>query len=205
MLQLQTVAPDTLELLKTIASKLEMKGFRLVGGTALALQYGHRQSVDLDFFGSPTVSQDDTIDVLSSLGNITIHNRTDKILQVVLCGIKVDVIDYSRYGWIDSPVVDDGIVLASPRDIAAMKINAIEGRGSRKDFVDIYMLLQHYTLGELLDFYSMKYPNYSIFRALLSLTYFDDAETQAMPKMFISQTWEEIKAYISDKVKEYNK
>lgn len=205
MLQLQTVAPDTLELLKTIVSKPEMKGFRLVGGTALALQYGHRQSVDLDFFGSPTVSQEDTIDVFSSLGNITIHNCTDKILQVVLCGIKVDVIDYSRYGWIDPPVVDDGIVLASPRDIAAMKINAVEGRGSRKDFVDIYMLLQHYTLSELLDFYSMKYPNYSIFRALLSLTYFDDAETQAMPKIFIPQTWEVIKAYISDKVKEYNK
>jgi hypothetical protein len=182
-----------------------MKGFRLVGGTALALQYGHRQSVDLDIFGSPLASQEDTIDMLSSLGNITIHNRTDKILQVVLRGIKVYVIDYSRYGWIDPPVVDDGIVLASPRDIAAMKINAIEGRGSRKDFVDIYMLLQHYTLGELLDFYSMKYPNYSIFRALLSLTYFDDAETQAMPKIFIPQTWEVIKAYISDKVKEYNK
>lgn len=205
MLQLQTVAPDTLELLKTIVSKPEMKGFRLVGGTALALQYGHRQSVDLDFFGSPLASQEDTIDMLSSLGNITIHNRTDKILQVVLRGIKVDVIDYSRYGWVDPPVVDDGIVLASPRDIAAMKINAIEGRGSRKDFVDIYMLLQHYTLSELLDFYSMKYPNYSIFRALLSLTYFDDAETQAMPKIFIPQTWEVIKAYISDKVKEYNK
>ena len=205
MLQLQTVAPDTLELLKTIVSKPEMKGFRLVGGTALALQYGHRQSVDLDFFGSPLASQEDTIDMLSSLGNITIHNRTDKILQVVLRGIKVDVIDYSRYGWIDPPVVDDGIVLASPRDIAAMKINAIEGRGSRKDFVDIYMLLQHYTLSELLDFYSIKYPNYSIFRALLSLTYFDDAETQAMPKIFIPQRWEVIKAYISDKVKEYNK
>lgn len=205
MLQLQTVTPDTLELLKTIVSKPEMKGFRLVGGTALALQYGHRQSVDLDFFGSPLASQEDTIDMLSSLGNITIHNRTDKILQVVLRGIKVDVIDYSRYGWIDPPVVDDGIVLASPRDIAAMKINAIEGRGSRKDFVDIYMLLQHYTLSELLDFYSMKYPNYSIFRALLSLTYFDDAETQAMPKILIPQTWEVIKAYISDKVKEYNK
>lgn len=205
MLQLQTVAPDTLELLKTIASKSEMKGFRLVGGTALALQYGHRQSVDLDFFGSPTVSQEDTIDVLSSLGNITIHNRTDKILQVVLRGIKVDVIDYSRYGWIDPPVVDDGIVLASPRDIAAMKINAVEGRGSRKDFVDIYMLLQHYTLSELLDFYSMKYPNYSIFRALLCLTYFDDAETQAMPKMFIPQTWEEIKEHISTKVREFDK
>lgn len=58
-----------------------------------------------------------------------------------------------------------------------MKINAMEGRGSRKDFIDIHLLLQHYTLDELLSFYVQKYPNYSIFRALLSLTYFDDAES----------------------------
>ncbi len=205
MLQLQTVTPDTLELLKEISSKPEMQGFRLVGGTALALQYGHRQSVDLDFFGNPSVPQEDIVDMFSSLGQIIVHNRTDKILQVVLRGIKVDVIDYSRYLWIDEPVMEDGLVLASPRDIAAMKINAIEGRGSRKDFIDIYMLLQHYTLGELLDFYKKKYPNYSIFRALLSLTYFDDAENQAMPKMFVPQAWDEMKSYISNKVKEYNR
>lgn len=205
MLQLQTVTPDTLELLKEISAKPEMQGLRLVGGTALALQYGHRQSVDLDFFGTPAVPQEDIIDMLSSLGSIVVHNRTDKILQVVLRGIKVDVIDYSRYSWIDNPVLEEGLTLASPKDIAAMKINAVEGRGSRKDFIDIYMLLQHYTLGELLDFYQKKYPNYSFFRALLSLTYFDDAESQAMPKMFISQTWEEMRSSISNKVKEYNR
>lgn len=205
MLQYQTVTLDTLELLKEISSKPEMQGFRLVGGTALALQYGHRQSVDLDFFGTPAVPQEDIIDMLSSLGSIVVHNRTDKILQVVLRGIKVDVIDYSRYSWIDNPVMEEGLTLASPKDIAAMKINAVEGRGSRKDFIDIYMLLQHYTLGELLDFYQKKYPNYSFFRALLSLTYFDDAESQAMPKMFISQTWDEMKSYISNKVKGYNR
>lgn len=205
MLQLQTVTPDTLELLKVIASKPEMQGFRLAGGTALALQYGHRQSVDLDFFGTPSVPQEDIIDMLSTLGQIVVHNQTDKILQVVLRGIKVDVIDYSRYAWIDAPVWESGIILASPKDIAAMKINAVEGRGSRKDFVDIYMLLQHYSLGDLLDFYALNYPNYSVFRALLSLTYFDDAETQAMPRMFIPTTWEEMKAFISDKVKLYSR
>ena len=205
MLQYQTVTLDTLELLKEISSKPEMQGFRLVGGTALALQYGHRQSVDLDFFGTPAVPQEDIIDMLSSLGSIVVHNRTDKILQVVLRGIKVDVIDYSRYSWIYNPVMEEGLTLASPKDIAAMKINAVEGRGSRKVFIDIYMLLQHYTLGELLDFYQKKYPNYSFFRALLSLTYFDDAESQAMPKMFISQTWAEMKSYISNKVKGYNR
>ncbi len=205
MLHLQTVTSDTLELLMAISAKPEMRGFRLVGGTALALQYGHRQSVNLDFFGTPSVPQEDIIDLLSSLGLLAVHNRTDKILQVVLQGIKVDVIDYSRYKWIDTPIEESGIILASPKDIAAIKINAVVGRGCRKDFVDIYMLLQHYSLGDLLDFYAQKYPNYSVFRALLSLTYFDDAESQAMPKMFISQTWEEIKTFISDKVREYNR
>lgn len=205
MLQLQTITPDTLELLKEIASKSEMRDFRLVGGTALALQYGHRQSVDLDFFGTPSVPQEDIIDMLSSLGQIVVLNRTDKILQVVLKGIKVDVIDHGRYKWIDTPVEESGIILASPKDIAAMKINAVEGRGSRKDFIDIYMLLQHYSLGDLLDFYAQKYPNHSVFRALLSLSYFDDAEAQAMPKMFISETWEEMKSLISEKIKDYNK
>ena len=178
-----------------------MSGLRLVGGTALALQYGHRQSIDLDFFGTLAVEQDDIIEMFSSIGSFTIHNRTKRILQGALRGIKVDVIDYSQYPWIDAAIVEDGITLASPRDIAAMKINAIEGRGTRKDFVDIYFLLQNYTLSELLDFYAQKYPNHSFFRALLSLNYFEDAEQQAMPKMQISVTWEEIKSTIIAEVK----
>ena len=81
-------------------------------------------------------------------------------------------------------VEDGGIRLASPRDIAAMKINAIEGRGTRKNFIDIFFLLQHYSLEELLGFYQQKYPEHSIFRALMSLTYFIDAEEQNMPTMY---------------------
>ena len=201
MLQLQTVLPDTLELLKELSSRPEMGGLRLVGGTALALQFGHRQSIDLDFFGTLAVEQYDIIEMFSSIGPHTIHNRTKRILQGTLCGIKVDVIDYSQYPWIDEPIVEDGITLASPRDIAAMKINAIEGRGTRKDFVDIYFLLQHYSLPELLEFYAQKYPNHSFFRALLSLNYFEDAEQQVMPKMLIPVDWEEIKSTIIAEVK----
>lgn len=200
MLQLQTVLPDTLELLKELSARPEMSGLRLVGGTALALQYGHRQSIDLDFFGAPQVEQDEIIEMLSTLGPISILNRSRKILQVVLRNIKVDVIDYSQYPWISAPVVEDGVTLASPQDIAAMKINAVEGRGTRKDFVDIYFLLQHYSLSQMLDFYTQKYPNYSLFRALLSLTYFDDAEQQAMPKMLANASWEEIKSTITKEV-----
>ena len=115
----------------------------------------------------------------------------------------VDVVDYSQYTWIDTPVCVEELKLASPKDIAAMKINAIEGRGSRKDFIDIYILLQHYTMEELLQFYAQKYPNYSNFRAILSLTYFEDAEKDAMPKMFITDTWDDIKAAITSAVKNY--
>ena len=90
--------------------------------------------------------------------------------------------------------------LASPCDIAAMKINAIEGRGTKKDFIDMYFLLQHYSLKEVLDFYARKYPENSMFRALMSLSYFEDAEEQIMPKMFSSVTWEDMKQFITAQV-----
>lgn len=94
-------------------------------------------------------------------------------------------------------------LLASPKDIAAMKVNAAEGRGTKKDFIDIYFLLQHYSLADILGFYNKKYPEHSEFRALMSLTYFEDAEEQLMPKMFESVSWESIKVEILKAVNEY--
>ena len=205
MLHLQTIIPDTLEFLKCLSAQPEMQGMRLVGGTALALQYGHRQSVDLDFFGAPATNQEELLEMVEKMGPYRLRNRSKNILQLVVNGIMVDFVDYGLYPWIDSPVCWEGITLASPKDIAALKINAIEGRGTKKDFIDIYLLLQHYSLDDLLAFYSQKYPNYSIFRALLSLNYFDDAEPQAMPKMLIPTSWEEMKKTLSAAVNNYQK
>lgn len=106
----------------------------------------------------------------------------------------------SCYQWLTEAITEDGLRLASPKDIAAMKVNAIEGRGTRKDFVDIYFLLQHYSLDEILGFYQEKYPEHSVFRALMSLSYFEDAEKQMMPKMFSKVSWDEMKAYIIKEV-----
>lgn len=159
--------------------------------------------MDLDFFGKPDVTQDEILSSIGRIGTYRLRNRTNNILQLVVDNIMVDVVDYSQYTWIDTPVCVEGLKLASPKDIAAMKINAIEGRGSRKDFIDIYILLQHYTMEELLQFYAQKYPNYSNFRAILSLTYFEDAEKESMPKMFITDTWDDIKASITSAVKNY--
>ncbi|MBQ4394636.1 MAG: nucleotidyl transferase AbiEii/AbiGii toxin family protein [Paludibacteraceae bacterium] len=203
MLSIQTILPDTLELLKLLASQPELSQTRLVGGTALALQYGHRQSVDLDFFGQLPQEKDDLIEMAKKAGEVTVINRSKAIMQMVINQVKVDFVDYSRYAWIDEPIQGDGFVLASDKDIAAMKVNAIIGRGTRKDFIDLYMLLQHYSLTQIMDFYKQKYPEFSEYRALLSMTYFDDAEMQDMPHMFIDTPWEEMKKTIVEAVKKY--
>ena len=203
MLSIQTIQPDTLELLKRLASQPELSQTRLVGGTALALQYGHRQSIDLDFFGQLPQEKDDLVEMAKKAGEVMVINRSKAIMQMMINQVKVDFVDYSRYVWIDEPILGDGFVLASDRDIAAMKVNAIIGRGTRKDFIDLYMLLQHYSLAQIMDFYKRKYPEFSEYRALLSMTYFDDAEMQDMPKMFIDTSWEEMKKTIVEAVKRY--
>lgn len=205
MLSLQTVDPDTLELLKRFFANPELKDVRLVGGTALALQYGHRKSVDLDFFGVLPEDKELLIDIARTLGDIQVINQTRMILQLIVNQVKVDFVDYSRYLWIDEPINGDGFVLASDCDIAAMKVNAIIGRGTRKDFIDLYVLLQHYSLKEIMNFYRQKYPEFSEYRALLSMTYFEDAEMQDMPQMFIDTSWEDMKKTIVEAVKAYQK
>ena len=203
MLSIQTIHPNTLELLKQLASQPELAQTRLVGGTALALQYGHRQSIDLDFFGALPEDKDELIDMVKRLGNVTITNKSKSIVQTIINNVEVDFVDYSRYAWIDEPIQGEGFLLASDKDIAAMKVNAIIGRGTRKDFIDLYVLLLHYSLSEIMGFYKQKYPEFSEYRALLSMTYFEDAEMQDMPKMFISTPWDEMKKMILNVVRAY--
>lgn len=204
MLSYHTVEPHTLELLKRLSGKDFLSESRLVGGTALALQYGHRMSVDLDFFGKIETDNIDIKEQLQDVGKLSVIKESRNINVFVIDGVKVDFINYP-YQWIDEAVVDETVLLASPRDIAAMKVNAIEGRGSKKNFIDLYFLLQHYSIQDILGFYAKKYPEYSIFRALMSLTYFEDAESQFMPKMFTNVSWEDIKNTLRKAVAEVSK
>ena len=204
MLSFQTVLPDTLELMRVLMNQPLLQRMRLVGGTSLALQYGHRQSVDLDFFGTTTEDVEELTDMMRSCATEVVRgNCTKRIKSFLLNGVKVDIVNYD-YDWIDEPVVEDGLRLASPKDIAAMKVNAVMGRGSKKDFVDMYFLLQHYSLNEMMHFYLQKYTEGSEYRALLSMTYFEDAEPQPMPVMLQTVDWETIKAEIRHQVEVYN-
>ena len=203
MLSLQTVLPNTLELLRVLMQMPVLQQMRLVGGTALALQYGHRRSVDLDFFGHFNESADEMTQHFSEkFADIVRHNGTKNIMPYFLNGVKVDIVNYD-YPWIDNPVMEDGIRLASPKDIAAMKVNAIIGRGTKKDFIDVYFLLKHFSFEELIELYSKKYPEASEYRALLSMTYFEDAEPQPMPLMFENVKWMDIKKHIKHEVELY--
>ena len=204
MLSLQTVQPDTLELLKSLMQLPVLRDMRLVGGTALALLYGHRRSVDLDFFGHTTEDTDELTEAIrEGIGHVQLLSASKRIKVYNIRNVKVDIVNYD-YSWIDDAVVEGNLRLASPKDIAAMKVNAIIGRGTKKDFIDIFFLLQHFSFEELLQYYLKKYPDGSEYRALLSMSYFADAEQQAMPYMFEPIEWEEIKRKIKREQEVYN-
>ena len=200
MLHLETIESNTLELLRKLQSLYIFKNSRLVGGTALALQLGHRKSVDLDLFGTIEITPEEIQEVCRKAGELEISKVSRNINIFWIDGIKVDCVNYP-YGWLDECRVLDGIRLASVNDIAAMKISAIINRGTKKDFIDLYFLLQEMSLNHILDLYDQKYPDGSRFIAIKSLTYFEDAESDPMPYMFSDITWDNVKVSIIDEVR----
>ena len=201
MLHLEAVEPGTLALLRRIQALPFMSRTRLVGGTALALQLGHRISVDLDFFGEWTPLAE-LESVLSECGRLRVKTAGENKLQFFeLDGVKVDCVTYSDFPWIDDSVIEGGVVLAGLGDIAAMKINAITNRGTRKDFIDVCFLLERFSLSEILTFFRKKYPKSFLMLALRSLLYFDDAEAEPMPRMLMPFDWEAAKAKITQEVR----
>ena len=195
MLYLSTIDSKTLGLLKTLMLIEEFSKMRLVGGTALALQIGHRKSIDLDLFGEVDFENLDKITTFKNFGKVTVLSTSKNINIYSIDKVKVDFVNYS-YPWLKDQKLIDGIRLADIDDIAAMKLAAITGRGSRKDFIDIYFLLQEYSLRELLGFYKKKYFDASEYLVLKSLTYFDDAEDDLDVNMIEKISWCKIKEYI---------
>ena len=202
MLQYRTIDDEILELLKTLQTVPELHNMRLVGGTALALQIGHRKSVDIDLFGKLKVDKYKLSEILNSLGSIKTLQNSGSINIYLINNIKVDIVNYP-YAWLNEPIETKNIKLAGLPDIAAMKFSAITGRGTKKDFIDLYFLLNRYSLTEIFSFYNNKFPDGSELLVLKSLLYFDDAEGDDMPIMFKNIEWPAIKSYIKAEVKNY--
>lgn len=193
----KTLLPDTLRAIQLVSGVSEIKKSYLAGGTALALQLGHRISVDLDFFTGQEFNEAKISAELASLLAF-VQDGTAKWTVWGKIGKTKFSMFYYKYPLLKKTIPFEGIQLASLADIAAMKIHAIEQRGTRRDFIDVYFLSKSFTLENMLSFYQKKYAVsedhlYSLFR---SLDYFEDAQKETqMPKMKTSLDWEEVKEY----------
>lgn len=201
MLQTQTVEPYTLELLKQLMADSDLNHFVLVGGTALALQMGNRESIDLDLFTiQDFTSEDLKQNLIKKYDNLIVSLQTPQTLLCKINDVKVDFIRF-KYPFIRPLIEIDGIRMLSIEDIAPMKLDAIAGRGSKKDFFDLYFLLQKYSLEQLLQLYAEKYPHQTIFHVVRSLAYFSDADVQPDPIVFDKKTtWAKVKKAISKEI-----
>ena len=200
MLHRETVSENTFRLLEEIAKHNAASKLALAGGTALSLQIGHRISYDLDFFGQFNESELKG-DLLSKYNYQEIFS-SENILTILIEGIKVDFINY-KYPLLEKLKVHEGIKLYSLQDIAAMKLEAIKGRGRKRDFYDLYHLLSVFSLSKMIEFNTAKFKSSNEFLIKKSLTYFNDAENDpevVVPDFKKHVDWDSVKRRIENEV-----
>ncbi len=196
-LHTEAVSPALFNLLQKLMEDEAFRDFYLVGGTALALRFGHRESVDIDLFTHTAFDASAQALLLKEVYGMKETETAENTVRGLIDGIKVDVIAH-RYPLL-KPIEDvQGVRLISLEDSAAMKLNAIANRGSKKDFWDVAELLYPFTRDQLLDFCRCKYEGDSLWNVEKSLCYFDDAENEPNPRDLRGQSWAQVKATIAE-------
>jgi len=206
MLQLKSIDKNTFNLLHELSTITELSNFALAGGTSLALRFGHRISVDLDFFTFDEFDSEFILQILQkhyTLSDVSLSNNS--LNAFVHFNDKLVKVDFIRHAYpvLANPELINGIRFYPVKDIAAMKLNAVINRGAKKDFFDIYELLQHFSLVELIEFYERKYSQMNTMLLIKSLKYFVDAELHPDPVSLKNITWDEVKSFISNEVDKY--
>ena len=206
MLHTETVEPGTFSVLNRLMGLSSLQQFSLVGGTAMALRYGHRSSIDLDLFCHEKF---DHIPIESELrqefGNGFKYEGGHKQFGIFcyIEKVKVDIVYFPHLPIAKIESIED-IRIYSNADIGAMKIQAMLGRGRKKDFWDLYELLQHFPLEQIINWHLKKYPGQMLAISIPNaITYFNDAEDSEEPESFKNQTWETVKKGIQKAVREY--
>lgn len=198
MLCFDAVPESVKLLLERLVSQSALEGFALGGGTSLALRFGHRESVDLDFFTERRFSPEDLLGKLA-LDGATVINRAANSLTLDVGGVKLDLLRHA-YRMLEPTGRIDGVPLVSLPDLAAMKLNAIANRGAKKDFYDVSELLGHFPIRQMIDFFTRKYPATDPFTVIRSLAWFDDAEAEPDPVPLKEQTWGMVKGRVGEAV-----
>ncbi len=197
----ETISPEVVRTLGELRENSVLAPFYLAGGTGLALRLGHRRSADLDFFSSDAFSEDALIPKAQKLAGFSVVAKSPGTLHTQITGIKVSFLAFVYPLLFPCQDFLD-VKVADPRDIACMKVSAIASRGTKRDFVDLYAVGQHYGLPQILQWFKQKFApaNYSSVHILKSLTYFDDAEKDPPPDMLVPISWEDVKRFFTSQV-----
>lgn len=175
----------------------------LAGGSSLALQYGYRISVDFDFFTSTNFKSQNIVKKLEKIGRFVFQEASEKnTLLGLFEDVKFSLFLY-EYPLVFKPIEYLGILLADPKDIAAMKLAAVMDRGTKKDFIDLFFLNKNgISIEQAFKYYDKKYKNLAnnIYSLVKSLSYFEDAEKLEMPEMIEKMNWEEVKKFFQKEV-----
>lgn len=193
---------DTKKVLRNFTKTNVVEDFYLSGGTGLALQIGHRESQDLDFFSEKEFKEELLQKKLSKIGHLENIQLDKGTLNCFVDSVQTQFLHYP-YKLLEEKIGWKNIFISSILDIACTKLLTISSRGSKKDFIDLYFLLQIYTLPFLFEKLQEKYTNlnYDKLHILKSLIYFKDAQKQPSPRMHKEISWETIKKEIEKTVK----
>lgn len=195
MLHYDAVPLTVREVLTGLHQRAHDSGFALAGGTSLALRFGHRLSVDLDFFTTENFSPHTLAEQLGITMD-QISNTSTGTLQLLIHGVKIDFLRHA-YPLLKRSTTIEGIQMWSVEDVAAMKLNAIANRGSKKDFYDLHLLLGHHELPLLIEWFCVKYSVTNRFMLIRSLAWFEDAENEPDPVTLVGLSWQTVKSRVS--------
>jgi predicted nucleotidyltransferase component of viral defense system len=203
LLQRKAVEKHTFSLLEELMDIDFLKEFSLVGGTALALRLGHRKSIDIDLFNTGKFDLARLKEKLSRrLGDRASFHSSEKNRLGIFGyfeGIKLDLCKHP-YPLLKPVEIISGIRMWSLEDIAASKVYAIAARATKKDFWDMDILLDHFSVEEIAGFYDKRYKQVLAISIAKMLTYFDEANDSDTPVCLLGKTWSQVKKSISKKI-----
>jgi hypothetical protein len=199
----KTLIPNAKKYLEILGHSGLLSNSYLAGGTGLALQLGHRISEDFDFFTTIDFTPRDFSSELSKIFKFQVEQTSKGTLIGSINGIRFSLFNYD-YPLIYPPVDYLSLKSADVRDIAAMKIDTIGSRGMKRDFIDLYCICRAgHELNFLFKIYEKKYrtSHPSITHLKKSLIYFEDAETDPMPRMIKKVKWPDVKDWYKKQIK----
>lgn len=201
MLYKEAAEANTWLVLEKLMVVKELGSFHLAGGTALALRFGHRLSIDIDMFTPNLFDKIGLSETLVTYFPVFKEQKTThkKMYFCYLDEVKTDFVQQEG-NIISQFEILDGIRMWGLKDAAGMKLNAIYSRGSKKDFWDLDELLNHFSLVDMIDWFLEKNPHAFVEGVILSMISFEEADEQAPPICIRDRKWEDIKKRVKGEV-----